>query len=142
MTIEITGPRRRQRWRGAVVGLAIAAVVFAVCLILLGVTGNFLVDWLWFSAIGYLGVFWTTIVAEAEVFFAVFLVTAIILWVNGWLASRLARSPWMPHIDDFEWKRTGILTLPDVLKLLRHRLPCSFVIAGGAGFLALLVARG
>jgi uncharacterized membrane protein (UPF0182 family) len=36
--------------------------------------GDFLVDWLWFSAIGYLGVFWTTIFAEAAVFFAVFLV--------------------------------------------------------------------
>ena len=38
----------------------------------------------------YLGVFWTTIVAEAEVFFAVFVATAIIVWVNGSLAARLA----------------------------------------------------
>jgi hypothetical protein len=89
-----------------VVGLAITAAVVAICLILLGVTGDFLVDWLWFSAISYLGVFWTTIVAKAEVFFAIFLVTAIVLWVNGWLASRFARSPWMQHTDDFEWKRT------------------------------------
>jgi uncharacterized membrane protein (UPF0182 family) len=56
------------------VGLAITAAVVAICLILLGVMGDFLVDWLWFSAIGYLGVFWTTIFAEAAVFFAVFLV--------------------------------------------------------------------
>jgi hypothetical protein len=41
-----------------------------ICLILLG---DFLVDWLWFSAIGYLNVFWTIIIAEAEVFFSVFL---------------------------------------------------------------------
>jgi uncharacterized protein len=142
MTIGITGSRRRSRWRGAVVGLAITAAVFAICLILLGVTGDFLVDWLWFSAIGYLGVFWTTIFAEAAVFFAVFLVTAIILWVNGWLASRFAQSPRMQHTGDYEWKDTGIVTLPDVLKLLRHRLPWPFVIAGGAGFLALLVAWG
>ena len=66
--------------------------------------------------------------------------TAIILWVNGWLASRFAQSPRMQHTDDYEWKDTGIVTLPDVLKLLRHRLPWPFVIAGGAGFLALLVA--
>jgi uncharacterized membrane protein (UPF0182 family) len=123
------------------VGLAITAAVVAICLILLGVMGDFLVDWLWFSAIGYLGVFWTTIFAEAAVFFAVFLVTATILWVNGWLASRFAQSPRI-HTDDYEWKDTGIVTLPDVLKLLRHRLPWSFVIAGGAGFLALLVAWG
>jgi Uncharacterised protein family (UPF0182) len=67
MTIGITGPRRRAPWRGAVVVLMIAAIVLSICLILLGLTGDFLVDWLWFSTIGYLGVFWTTIVAEAEV---------------------------------------------------------------------------
>src|SRR6266478_4615963 len=76
MTIGITGPRRRAPWRGGVVVLIIAAIVLAICLILLGLTGDFLVDWLWFSTIGYLGIFWTTIVAEAEVFFAVFVATA------------------------------------------------------------------
>src|SRR5436190_16755916 len=68
MTIGITGPRRRAPWRGAVMVLIIAAIVLSICLILLGLTGDFLVDWLWFSTIGYLGVFWTTIAAEAEVF--------------------------------------------------------------------------
>jgi uncharacterized protein len=88
MTIGITGRRRWAPWRGAVVGLIIAVIVLLICLILLGLTGDFLVNWLWFSTIGYLGVFWTTIVAEAEVFFAVFVATAIILWVNGSLSSR------------------------------------------------------
>src|SRR5260370_1649861 len=94
MTIGITGPRHRAPWRGAVVALMTAAIVVSICLILLGLTGDFLVDWLWFSAIGYLGVFWTTVVAEAKVFFAVFVATAVILWVNGSLAFRFARSPW------------------------------------------------
>ncbi len=35
----------------------IAAIVLSICLILLGLMGDFLVDWLWFSTIGYLGVF-------------------------------------------------------------------------------------
>jgi uncharacterized protein len=123
MTIGITGPRRRAPWRGAVVVLIIAAIVLLICLILLGLTGDFLVDWLWFSTIGYLGVFWTTIAAEAEVFFAVFVATAIILWVNGLIASRFGRSPWTYRPADFEWKRTGIATLPDALEFMRHRLP-------------------
>ena len=123
MTIGITGPRRRAPWRGAVVVLIIAAIVLSICLILLGLTGDFLVDWLWFSTIGYLGVFWTTIAAEAEVFFAGFVATAIILWVNGSIASRFGRSPWTYRSADFEWKRTGIATLPDVLDFMRHRLP-------------------
>ena len=138
----MTGPRRRAPWRGLVVGLiiAVAALALAICLILLGLTSEFLVDWLWFSAIGYLAVFWTIIVAEAAVFFAVFLMTGIILWVNGWLAYRFSQSPWMQHSDDFDWKRTGIVTLADAMKLLRHRAPS--VIAGGAGLLAVLVAWG
>src|SRR5499433_4470520 len=94
MTIGITGPRRLAPWQGAVMVLIIAAIVLSICLILLGLTGDFLVDWLWFSTIGYLGVFWTTIAAKAEVFLAVFVATAIIIWVNGSLASRLSQSPW------------------------------------------------
>jgi len=43
MTIGITGPRRRAPWRGAVVVLMIAAIVLSICLILLGLTGDFLV---------------------------------------------------------------------------------------------------
>jgi uncharacterized membrane protein (UPF0182 family) len=68
MTIGITGPRRREPWRGVVLALIIAGTVFAIGLILLGLTGAFLVDWLWFSAVGYLQVFWTTFGAEVEVF--------------------------------------------------------------------------
>jgi uncharacterized membrane protein (UPF0182 family) len=124
------------------VALIIAAIVLSICLVLLGLTGDFLVDWLWFSTIGYLGVFWTTIAAEAEVFFAAFVATAIILWVNGSLASRFARSPWTYRPADFEWKRTGIATLPDVLEFMRHRLPWPLVTAGGASLLAVLVAWG
>ena len=62
MTVRITGPRRRAPWRGAIVALAVAAAVVLICLILLGLTADFLVDWLWFSTIGYSSVFWTTIV--------------------------------------------------------------------------------
>jgi hypothetical protein len=69
MTIGITGPRRRVPWRGAVWALIIAAIFVAIGLILLGLTGDFLVDWLWFSSIGYVQVFWTTIVTKAKVFF-------------------------------------------------------------------------
>jgi uncharacterized protein len=61
MTTRITGPRRRAPWEGIVMVLFIVAIVGAICLILLGLTGDFLVDWLWFSAIGYLHVFWTII---------------------------------------------------------------------------------
>ena len=136
MTIGI----RRRAWRGGVVALLIALIVVVTCLILLGLMADFLVDWLWFSAVGYLSVFWTIIIAEAEVFLAVFVATAIILWVNGSLASRLARSPWTQRPADFEWKRTGVDTMPDLLEFMQHRLPWPLIIAGCAGLLAALVA--
>jgi hypothetical protein len=43
MTIGITGPRRREPWRRVVLALIIAGIVFAIGLILLGITGDFLV---------------------------------------------------------------------------------------------------
>jgi uncharacterized membrane protein (UPF0182 family) len=141
MTIGITGPSRRAPWRTAV-GALIVAIVGLMCLILLGLASDLVVDWLWFSSIGYLGVFWTTIVAEAEVFFGVFLATGVILWVNGSLAHRFARSPWTRRPPDFEWKRTGVETLTDGLDFLRHRLPWPLVIAGGASVIAMLVGWG
>ncbi len=115
MTIGITGPRRRAPggeapwWRSSSLPSS-----SAICLILLGLTSDLLVDWLWFSAIGYLHVFWTTIGAKAEVFFAVFVATAIILWLNGLLASRFALPPWTQRPADFEWKPAGVATLPDL----------------------------
>ena len=142
MTIGITGPRRRQLWRGAVYALIIAGIVGAIGLILLGLTADFLVDWLWFSAVGYLPVFWTTIGAEAEVFSIVFFATAVILWVNGSLASRLVQAPWMQSPADFEWTRTSVARWLDLLEFIRQRLPWPLVIAGGAGLLAVLVAWG
>ena len=89
----------RRAWgRGAFLALLIVLVFFATCLILLGSTVDFIVDWLWFSAIGYLSVFWTVIVAKAEVSLAVFLATAIVLWINGAVALRWARaSPRLPR---------------------------------------------
>ena len=91
MTIGITGPERKVPRRSAVVGFIIAAVVVGIFLILLGLASDFLVDWLWFSSIGYLQVFWTTIGAKAAVFLAVWTGTAVILWLNGWFALRFAR---------------------------------------------------
>ncbi len=139
MTTRITGPTRRQPWQAA---LIIALFLVATGLILLGLTGDFLVDWLWFSAVGYLHVFWTIIGAKGAGFFIVFVATAIILWVNGSLALRFARQPWAQPRSDFTWKHTGFATAPDLLEFLRHLLQWPLAIASGAGLLALLVAAG
>src|ERR1700730_18204248 len=133
----------RRAWgRGAFLALLIVLVFFATCLILLGSTVDFIVDWLWFSAIGYLSVFWTVIVAKAEVFLAVFLATAIVLWINGAVALRWARASRIDRRIDLIWRGTGTATLPDILDFMRDRLRWPPVIAGSAIGLATLVAWG
>jgi uncharacterized membrane protein (UPF0182 family) len=119
--------------------LIVAAVVIGVCLILLALASDLLVDWLWFASIGYLQVFWTTIGAEAIVFLAVWTGTAVILWVNGWLALRFAGRHSTQPVAAPPWSAAGSGP-PDPLALARDRLPWPRLIAGSAALLALLVA--
>jgi uncharacterized membrane protein (UPF0182 family) len=63
--------------------------------------------------------------------------TAIILWLNGWLAFTYARLP-----TTFHSNHSNFLTTPDVLEFMRHRLPWPRVIGGVAILVALLVAWG
>src|ERR1700682_5896663 len=112
MTIGITGPERKVPGRSAVVGLIIAAIVVGICLILLGLTSDILVDWLWFSSIGYLQVFLTTIGAKAVVFFAVLTATAAILWLNGLLAERFARRQPPQGVAASPWHAPGDVAPP------------------------------
>src|SRR5881394_1779961 len=140
MTIGITGPERKAPRRSAVVGFIIAAVVVGIFLILLGLASDILVDWLWFSSIGYLQVFWTTIGAKAVVFFAIWTATAVILWLNGWLAVRFARRPPAQSVTGFAWQAAGNVPPADLLTFMRDRLPWPRVIAGSACFIALVVA--
>src|SRR5713226_6814948 len=140
MTIGITGPGRKAPRQNALVGFIIAALVVGICLILLGLASDFLVDWLWFSSIGYLQVFLTRFGAKAVVFFAVFSATAVILWLNGWLAVHFARRRPTQAVAASVWNPAGSAPPPDLFALMRDRLPWPRVIAGAAGLLALLVA--
>ena len=71
-------------------GIGIAVAIGLACLIALGFATDFLVDWLWFSAIGYHNVFWTRFGAKAALFLAVFAASALFIWLNGFLAYRAA----------------------------------------------------
>ena len=78
--------------------IATVVIIIAACLIALGLAANFLVDWLWFSAVGYVDVFWTILGAKVALFLLVFAASAVLLWLNGSLACRFAerqgRPPW------------------------------------------------
>ena len=76
-------------WRG----IAAVMIIIAVCLAALRNAADLLVDWLWFSAVGYSYVFLTILGAKAALFFAVLTISFICLWMNGFLAYRVAESP-------------------------------------------------
>src|SRR6202011_1202133 len=123
MTIGITGPERKPPRRSALAVVIIAAIVVGICLLLLGLASDLLVDWLWFSSIGYLQVFLTTIGAKAAVFFVVWTLTALILALNGWLARRFARRQPSPPVTGPAWSAPGYVPPPDLLAFVRDRLP-------------------
>ena len=123
MTIGITGPERKTPGRTAVAGFIIAAIVVGIFLILLGLAGDLLVDWMWFSAIGYLRVFLTTIGTKAGVFLVIFLVTAVIVWTNARLALNFTRRRRSRLPFGFDWKLAATATPPDLLEFMRDRLP-------------------
>src|SRR5262249_57617840 len=113
-------------------GVAVAVVVILASLIIVGLTSSFLVDWAWFSAIGYLGVFWTILGGKAVLFFAVFAGSAILLWVNGYLAHRFARRRGHVHRVDLEPIARGGQTLPRCWGRRGHAFPCLPLFPGAA----------
>src|SRR6516225_9432714 len=129
-TREVDMPRR---------GIAVAVVVIFAFLFVLGLTSSFLVDWAWFSAVGYLGVFWTILGGKAVLFFAVFAGAAALLWLNGYLAHRFARRQAHVRRVDFEQIARGVQTLPELLGLMGQRLPWRRLIAGVAVVLGILI---
>ena len=125
-------------WRGFVV----AMIIIAACLIVIRYTADCLVDWLWFSDVRYPDVFWTILGAKVALFLAVFAASAILLWLNGSLAYRLAeRQRHLPAVVS-PWQSIGDQTLTALLARLSQRLPWRSLVAGGALVLAALVALG
>ena len=125
-------------------GIIGTVLVAAVLLILLRRTGSFVVDLLWFSAVGYLDVFWTIFGTKAILFFVVFVVSTAFLWVNGTLAFRFARyrGPLLPAAFDQRSAtvRTLRSTLPQMLAPVR--LPWRLIIAAVAVVLGIVMAAG
>ena len=79
-------------WRRFGVPIAVIVVFFA-----LGRITSLVVDWAWFSSIGYVGVFWTGFITKAALFVVVLAVSTFLLWANATLAHRFG-SRWRPAL--------------------------------------------
>ena len=119
-------------WRGAAWLLVVGAVVTLAGVVLLGLAADFLVDLLWFSAIGYVRVFWTIVWAKAVIVFAVFVLTTMALWVNGLLAYRLSSSRPATSEAESTQKNTEASAPPHSVFIANLR-SWPLIIAGSAG---------
>jgi uncharacterized protein len=126
--------------RGLIGAVLLAAIVLVAGLIVLGLVGDFLVDLLWFSAVDYAGVFWTTLGAKSAVFLIAFAGSAVILWANATLAFRLAATPapWQPAPFVPQSVPAGLL--PELLEFIRSHVPRQVLVAAVAGTVAAVIA--
>ncbi len=118
--------------------LAILIAIVVVSAILLGRAGNTLVDWLWFSSIGYEGVFWTIFTARTGLFLTVFAVSTGAFWLSGGLALRFARrSAARPAAYSTGVQQTSLQLLAGYVS---PHVPARLLVAGAAVLLGLLTA--
>ncbi|WP_416048895.1 UPF0182 family protein [Cupriavidus basilensis] len=110
--------------------IAARVAVGIIGLIVIGRLTGMLVDWLWFSSIGYVNVFWTVLVTKVLLFAAVFAASAGAIWVSGSLAHRYASPPG-------SWKAE---VLSELVGEVAPHLPWHAAIAGAAVLLGLLLA--
>jgi uncharacterized membrane protein (UPF0182 family) len=119
---------------------AITAMAVIAGLIVVGRITGMLVDWLWFSSIGYGGVFWTILSAKALLFAAVFAVSACAIWLSGILAHRYA----MGIVDTSQVEAAGpsgtTVVTGDLAELVAPRIRWRSSIACVAVVFGLLVA--
>src|SRR2546425_8367562 len=103
------------------------AVVVVVGLIVVGRITGVLVDWLWFSSIGYVDVFWTVLSAQALLFVAVFAASAGAIWVSGFLAHRYAR-----RLGTSQAEAAFFVVISELADQVASRIPWRSSIACGA----------
>jgi uncharacterized membrane protein (UPF0182 family) len=96
--VSVSPEKQNQRGNVSRTRIGGLVAVIVVGLIILGRGSSLLVDWAWFSSIGYVSVFWTVFLTKAVLFFAVWALSALLLWLNGAVALRFAQRQrlWFP----------------------------------------------
>ena len=124
-------------------GIAVAIAIIVACLIVLGFARDFLVDWSWFSSLGFAGIFWTIVAAKWALFAVVFVATAALLWLNGAVAVRFAasRTAYLRPVP-MPWDSLVSTQLPALIERFMRRLPWRLLVAAAALIVAVLVAAG
>ncbi|CAN0618139.1 conserved membrane protein of unknown function [Burkholderia multivorans] len=118
---------------------AIAAAVVVTSLIVIGRIASILIDWLWFSSIGYAGVFWTILSARVVLFAIAFAASAAAIGTSGFLAHRYARRFGAWQVEASPSTRAEEV-IRELAGQLASRVPWRAVIAGSAILFGLAIA--
>ena len=119
--------------------LIIVGAVF-IALIVLRLAVGFVVDWRWFGSLGFAGVFWTTVKAKVLLFLVAFVATALLLYVNGAAAQRLAGfRPALRSVPS-PWNSIEGLTPPAMLERLYRAFPWRLLIVAASLILTVFIA--
>lgn len=119
---------------------AIRAAAVIVALIVIGRITGILLDWLWFSSIGYGRVFWTMLWARALLTTAVFAVSAVAIGLSGMLAHRYARAVVDPSQAQVVGPEGTAELTGDLAELVAPRIAWRFTIVCVAIVLGILIA--
>ena len=120
---------------------AITVATGIVGLVVIGRVTRLLVDWLWFSSVGHVGVFWTILDARVLLFVAVFAASAVTIAVSGFLAHRYARRFGPIHAGPVS-STVAFEVIDELANEVAPRIPWRYAIAGATVLLALLIAAG
>ena len=117
--------------------LALAASIIAI-LITFAILSRFLVDLLWFDALGFKAVFTTVWGTEITVFFVAAFVSCLILLLNGFIAAKTrpsgARRP-----RNFRVVGRGSEGVPEVIELSLENLPWRLIVPAVALVVGLII---
>src|SRR3954447_25809640 len=125
----------RPRWLSLRRAAVILVMVIAASLTFVAALSDILVDWTWFSALGYVDVFWIALIAKVALFTTVLVASATVLLANGWLALHFTKGP-VPLPVQSAWGSVPGVTSLDLWGRVRGRLS----VAGAAVVVSFLIA--
>jgi hypothetical protein len=139
-TGDPAGPRIQTMLRSRILWIAVGIAVAIV--VLLGLISSILVDWAWFTSLGFESVFITVLGAKLALFATVFAISAAVLWVNGAVAARAFRARNYLRPANSPWAQYESNELPAVIERFVRRLPWNWLVAVAAIVVGLFVALG
>jgi uncharacterized membrane protein (UPF0182 family) len=117
------------------------AAIIIVALIVLSLADQFLVDFLWFSSLGYRGVFNTIVGAEVAIFAAVWVIAFVAILISGSVAVALSHERERLHVVRRS-EEIAEVNLPELIRSFSDRIPWRLLVVLASAILAIFPAQG